>query len=121
MGLGIEARENLEKELAKNTEVLENLFTSFNLKLEDIMYSSIPRGCVYAYIEFSTLDGSSMIRSEVSLIQFKINFYKNKKLLYSNAASYLVSSFNGYEIIKIPTDLVNLIEYATSARIFITD
>ena len=120
MGLDLQTRKNLEKELVKNTDVLENIFTSYNLKFIDIAYSSPSIGWINAYVEFTSLDGTSMIISEDECMRIKINFYNNNKLLCSKHWDYYISSFRGYDTVTICGNIYNLIEDATSARLFIT-
>ena len=121
MGLDLQTRKNLEKELVKNTDVLENIFTSYNLKFMDIAYSSSSDGSVTTYVEFTTLDGSPTIKCEGDCIFFKMNFYNNNKLLHSTYACYSIANFRGYDTEGITCNYNDLIEDATSARLFITD
>ena len=129
MGLDAKVVENLEKELAKNTEILESIVSKFNIKILNIAYSaSLGSGNIDTYIEFVSLDGSDKIKNanvdkycpENANINFKINFYKENSLLYSTEGYYKISKFSGYDTIRVSAGYVHLIEYATSARIFIT-
>ena len=124
MGLDINTIEILEHELAKNTEILEITASKFNIKILNIAYNaSCHDGTIDVYIEFMTLDGKAIKKAENSIgLDFKINFYKESKLLYS-ASCYFdndhIDNFSGYDTIYISSDYTNLIEQATSARVFV--
>ena len=124
MGLDINTIEILEHELAKNTEILEITASKFNIKILNIAYNAdCQNGTIDAYIEFMTLDGNAIRKAKNSIgLEFKINFYKESKLLYS-ALYYFdddyIDNFSGYDTIRISSYYTNLIEQATSARIFV--
>ena len=129
MALDSHTVEILEKELVKNTEILDGIVAKFNVKILNIAYSAqLSSGTIDSYIEFTSIDGTDKIRNanvdkycpEHASINFKINFYKDSALLYSTEGYYEIKSFSGYDTIKIHAGYVHLIEYATSARIFVT-
>lgn len=124
MGLDINTIEILEQELAKNTEVLEITASKFNIKILNIAYNANCRdGTIDVYIEFTTPDGKAIRKAKDSIgLEFKINYYKESKLLYSNLCYYdndKINNFAGYDTIRISSNYTNLIEQATSARIFV--
>lgn len=123
MALDDKTLEILGNELEKNTEILESVVSKFNIQILNIAYeTSFSNGEIEAFIEFTSLDGSSKIKNAGDCgqeIDFKINFYNGTKLIYSEEESYDTTRFSGYDTIKIFASGSQLIEKVTSARIFI--
>lgn len=124
MGLDAKTVENLENELAKNTEILESTTSKFNIRILNIAYSaSCGNGNITTYIEFTTMDGSTIKKPKTSTgLSFKINFYKDSRLLYSSSSYFdsdYIYNFSGYDTIHIFSNFNGLIEHSTSARIFV--
>ena len=122
MALDDKTLEILGNELEKNTEILESVVSKFNIQILNIAYKTFSTGAIEAFIEFTSLDGSSKIKNAGDCeqeIDFKINFYKGTKLVHSEEESYDTTRFSGYDTIQIFASGSQLIEKATSARIFI--
>lgn len=116
--------ETIEIELGKNTEVLENTFSHFNLKVLSVAYSVTRHdGYITAYIELVSVNGNKLKLPRDSYadeINVKMNFYNNGRLLCSDSIGLEKSSFNGYDTLEKPIYVDNLIERVTNIRIFAT-
>ncbi len=116
--------ESLLNELWKNTEILEHTLSSFNIKILNVAHSKYGGGGhIQTHIEFTTIDGNKIRKAKNSIgLAFKINFYNDSRLIYSSCANLYnddINNFSGYDTINILGCFDNLIEHATSARIFV--
>lgn len=116
--------EALEIELRKNTEILENTFERFNLKVISIAYSGSKYGDhISLYVELATINGDKIIvpkNRESDYIKIKVNYYENGNLLCSDKEDIHKNGICGYDTIEIGTSYFNIVSRATSARLYVT-
>lgn len=116
--------EAIETEFSKNTEILENTFSRFNLKVLSVAYSVTRHsGYITAYIELVSINGNKLKLPRDSYtdeVDIKINCYNNGRLLCSDKVGLEKSSFNGYDTLEKTIVVDNLIERVTNIRIFAT-
>lgn len=114
--------EILENELKKNTEILENSFEQFNLKVLSVAYSgSKYDGDISFWIEIAAINGTKIMRMKgYSCLEIKLNFYENDKLICSAKIQKYKDCFTGYDTLNGSAGVINLIQRATRVRIFAT-
>ena len=122
--MDIKECEVLEIELKKNTEILENTFERFNLKVLSVAYSGNTRDeGLRIWIELTTIDGAKIKvprNSYASRADIKFNFYENNSLLCSTSVSVDKDEFCGYDTVEIRLDYSNILSRASSVRVFAT-
>lgn len=115
-------REILANELKKNTEILENLFEQYNLRVISIAFSGRSNDTqLDLWVEVSAIKGTKIKLPKddaADVISIKVNYYENGNLLCSDYVDIDAENFGGYDTVHLCTYYTNLLNRATSARIF---
>ncbi len=104
----------ISQDLKNNTEILENTFKKYNLKVLQCSYSFGDDGNCDFYIEISSID-ETILSEDICI---KINLYDNNgEIIYSASNDIKAGTFDGY-------DTINLILWynalkAEKARVFV--
>ncbi len=110
----------LEKalELKKNTEIIENTFNKYNLKV--LQYSYTDGGikyddCIF-YIEISSLEDTTLTED----VKIKLNLYdENGEIVSSKDELILAEKFEGYDTINIKINFCRALSRSKTARVFL--
>ena len=114
--------EALEIELKKNTEILENTFERFNLKVLSVAYSGNRQDeGLNIWVELTTIEGSKIKIPRSTYtdgVAVKLNFYENDNLLCSTSVTVYKGEFCGYDTVSARLSYSNILTRATSVRLF---
>lgn len=109
------------EELKKNTEILEDTFAKYNLKLDSYTIALDISGCYpTCFMELSTINGNKIVKKGADKVNIKINFYdENENILYHASEEIYADDFDEFDTIKINiAELQRCLKKAQKVKIF---
>lgn len=115
--------EEINVELTKNTNTVNEAFEKLNLKLLSVAYKMSYYN-LKCWVEIGAINGTEILlptNSTAKNVEIKINFYSGDRLIYSCSTSFNANNFIGYDTVEFEIDECDdWIEKVTSTKIYAT-